>query len=137
MDDFSQIIGIILAIIFFIASAIRKKNKKNGAPVKENKLSDVLESFLGGEIQHEQEPEPDFVTPYEAEVPKYEPVVRENPKSTIHSNEEQSSISSSIGGTLHSLTKKNPMAKPKEKKKHNIDLRQAVIYSEILNRKEY
>ncbi len=130
MDDFGQIIGFIIAAIFFIASAIRKKNKK-GAPVKQgNSFTNVLESFLGEDVSPQEEIQyaQNYVHPDIEEKP-----VVPTPEKPISFKKSESSISRDRLHSSFDSRKKEGI----KRKKTRIDLRQAVIYSEILNRKEF
>lgn len=138
MDDFSQIIGLVIAAIFFIASAIRKKNKKDAAPNRSNKLTDVLESFLGGDLETNQQPV--FNQP-EAEEIIYHQEPTENLIPGSQFKKSQSSLVNQEVKFESSFKKPNSNVKSQSKKQHkkqrNFDLKQAVIYSEILKPKKF
>lgn len=132
MDDFGQIIGFIIAAIFFIASAIKKKNKKNAPAKKSNNFTDVLESFLGEQTTPHSEEE--YVEAYiEPEI--QEKPIMQAPKQTTMFKKSESTISMERVHNSFKQEKKINVIKPKNKT--HINLRQAVIYSEILNRKEF
>ncbi len=119
MDDFGQIIGLILAILFFAVGALRKKNKAGSAQqttAKENDIFDVL--FDSGLTNND-----DIFVQARATNRVYEPT--EEKKVQMVENVQPQ--------VVHN--EKKVVKQVKTKKKNKFDIKQAVIYSEILNRK--
>lgn len=120
MDDFSQIIGVILAVAFFLYSAFKKKNAKQLNPITSIIGEEVMDSGLfsekeGGSFDQENEREKTcFKT--------HEPIVNKPEGAYEHTNEK---IRRSV----------KPVDNDKNVKK--FDLKQAIIYSELLKRKYF
>lgn len=129
MDDLIQILLFVATLVILIVSSVRKQKKKSGN--KSFSFENVLESFLGEPVKNRAEPqteqqqawsnqqydEDSVEEPQQPEKPKFEEGV-----SAITNNKNQSDGAYEI-----------------EEKQSEIefDLREAIIYSEILNRKTY
>ncbi len=133
MDDIIQVLVFLVTFIIFIASAIMKKKKKPGA--KNSNFESLVESFFGvsaqnqpikKEVQSEQE-----VSFFEDENKIKNKRVAKNSINTQFIEEGIDAIPDNNDGVKLGNQIDN------ETVEAEFDLREAVIYSEILNRKVF
>lgn len=136
MDDLVQVLIFVATAIFFIFSAVKKSKKKSGN--KSVTFESVVESFLGEPVKKAQElevePDTEF-TQHQAwfEQEHDEVSVVEPSKSTKSSFEEEG-----VDAIPDKKSTSNLAYEIEEEEAElEFDLREAVIYSEILNRKTY
>ncbi len=136
MDDVIQILVFVVTIIIVIASAIMKQKKKTGA--KNINLESLVESFIGGVSQNQNQPLTDVEEKIEQDDSFFDDETDKNKlqivddlikgkyfekgADAIPDNNEDISINDKIDNEIVEA---------------NFDLRQAVIYSEILKRKTF
>ena len=127
MDDLIQILFFVLAFALFVFSAIRKQKKPNNKPASAAEVT--LESLFG--IPMVEEPQQTRVNDYLAEEEEYEfgtdeGVLEPKPEKVNQLVDEEVEEE-----------KEWEEEESQSKIAHEFDLRKAVIYSEILNRKVY
>lgn len=125
MDDIFNILFFVVTIIVFVLSAIRKGKGTNKEP--QSNIQQSLESLFDLPIEKEYETEDDFVQ----HVPEKEAEVIESEKS----DEKVIDIKESHKN-IPDVIKKAEIGSDKTEKVE-FDLRSAIIYKEILNRKEF
>ncbi len=143
MEDLGQIISVVLAVAFFIYSTTRKKKAKGAGVQQQQASKNKVESFFNTlEGVAEEVVTPGFVSlldddevesDYEVvEKTRQEPVKVVTPKAAREKVPEEG-----ISAVKHHMPKpKNAKNTPHTKRsKQGFNLRQAVIYNEILNRK--
>lgn len=127
MDDLIQILFFVLTFALFVFSAIRKQKKPNNKPA--SAVDVTLESLFG--IPIVEEPQQTRVNDYLTEEEEYE----------FGTDEGVSAAKPEMVNQLVEEEVEDEKEWEEEdsqsKIAHEFDLRKAVIYSEILNRKAY
>ncbi len=121
MDDLKNILVFVATIAFFIFSAIRKSKKKTAS--KGGNISESIESMFGLQTEHIQ-PSNQFEAPANLIDVKNDEISNKE----IIIKEEVNKMPNEIKQTQITDTIEN---------KPVFDLKEAVIYSEILKRKEF
>ncbi|MDA3891935.1 MAG: hypothetical protein PF517_09775 [Salinivirgaceae bacterium] len=122
MDNIFEIVVFFITAIIFIISAVAKQKKKSNG--KQTNVGNLVASFFG--IPDELKQRPQII--YEEEPNQFEDI-----KQTTMRNE----ISSSDEGVDAIPNNEAEDFEQDDTTQIDFDLRKAVIYSEILNRKEY
>jgi hypothetical protein len=124
MDDLIQILFFVLTFALFVFSAIRKQKKPNNKPASAVEVT--LESLFG--IPMVEEPQQTQVNDY---------FTKEEEEYEFGADE---GVSELIPETVNTMVEEETDSDDDESENnpaHEFDLRKAVIYSEILNRKVY
>jgi len=129
MDELIQVLLFILTIVIFVVSGLRKQKKKpNASPTPTDEL---LESLFGIPT-----PKPEIIEEKEIIIePLKEPIkeVKQKPFKPLLPEEGIAAVSNKYGSNVSNVEEEKEL----EKTVPVLDLRTAVIYSEILNRKIY
>jgi hypothetical protein len=126
MDDAIQVLVFVVTFIIFIVSAVMKQKKK--ANTKNNNFGNVIESIFGLSVEAPPEPQEDaFVDDIKID----EVGVTSNPNQESFVNEGVNAIPDKVNENY------NDFESEEELEESSFDLRKAVIYTEILNRKTF
>ena len=127
MDDVIQILVFVVTIVIFIASAVIKQKKKpNG---KSSNFESVVESLFGIPSEVNQPVKSPIIKDYYEEEEDF--VIVESKKTEKEYEEGVRSIK------LENNVNRVELIEEEEDDEDQFDLRQAIIYSEIINRKEF
>ena len=136
MDDVIQLLVFLATFIIFIVSVIIKQKKKSGT--KGNKLESVIESFFGVTAENKSPTPSNWDVHVEAQADLFEAPTKDN-NSMVNKKqiktpliEEGIDAIHDYGGDLNIDNQIDDNVV-----ETGFDLRKAVIYSEILNRKTF
>lgn len=126
MDDVIQVVVFVVTFIIFIVSAILKQKKKTNT--KNNNFGKVVESIFGLSVEAPQEPHEDaFIDSMIID----EVGIKSNQKQKPFVNEGVDAIPDKADEIYNDFENEEEIDEP------SFDLRKAVIYTEILNRKTF